>query len=64
MENLKKFPAGNWQDQVWVLERWFCWPLVDSMEARRTGKEEKDPLTVQIIKSEPEGLNCLNCQGL
>lgn len=52
MEDLKKFPAGNWQDQVWILERWFRWPLVDSVEAR-TGREEKDPLTVQIIKSEP-----------
>lgn len=51
---IKKFPAGNWQDQVWILERWFCWPLVDSVEARSTGREEKDPLTVGIIKSEPD----------
>ena len=51
---IKKFPAGNWQDQVWILERWFCWTLVDSVEARSTGREEKDPLTVWIIKSEPD----------
>lgn len=48
MVNHKTFSAGDWQDQVWILERSFCWPLVNLVEVRRTGGEEEDPLTVAV----------------
>ena len=52
MVNHKMFSAGDWQDQVWILERSFCWPLVSSVEVRRAGSEEEDPLTAAVMQSE------------